>query len=217
MKTDIQLLKDVEDALRWERHLSSSDITVVAKDGVVILSGKVNTFSKRQEAEDATKSVKGVKAVVEKIAVNLNGDGKFTDIDIANNLIRNFSSSWRIPKDLIKIKVEEGWITASGTVHWNYQREAAKSIIQNAPGVKGLTNDVIVVSDHTDVAEKKEIEKALERSWSINSDSILVNVQENKVILKGKVSSLYAKEEATRIAWNAKGVWEVDNQLEVTW
>ena len=67
MKNNQDLQKDVQDAIKWERLLNAAEIGVTAKDGVITLTGIVDSFSKKSEAEDAAKNVAGVKAVVEKI------------------------------------------------------------------------------------------------------------------------------------------------------
>ena len=69
MKTDVQIQKDVMEELKWEPGLRTSEIGVTAKDGVVTLSGQVDTYLKKLSAERAAKRVVGVKAVAEDIQV----------------------------------------------------------------------------------------------------------------------------------------------------
>ncbi len=69
MKNNAEIQKDVQDAIKWEPLLSAAEIGVTIKDGVVTLTGTVDSYSKKTEAEDAAKNVAGVKAVVEKIEV----------------------------------------------------------------------------------------------------------------------------------------------------
>ncbi|TFB28134.1 BON domain-containing protein [Pedobacter alluvionis] len=57
------------------------------------------------------------------------------------------------------------------------------------------------------------IDNALLRNWAINSHDIVVNVFGNRVTLSGRVHSMYQKDVAERIAWNAPGVWNVHNEL----
>jgi len=69
MKTNSELQTDVQNAIKWEPLLNAAEIGVTAKDGVVSLTGVVDSYAKKLEAENAAKKVIGVKAVVEKIEV----------------------------------------------------------------------------------------------------------------------------------------------------
>ncbi|MBC7523964.1 MAG: BON domain-containing protein [Flavobacterium sp.] len=216
MKTNESLQKDVQDAIKWEPLLHEAEIGVIVKDGVVTLTGTVDNYLKKTEAETAAKNVAGVKAVVEKIEVKYDSfwTGK-SDQEIANEVINALRWSWNIPNNTIKVKVESGWVTLYGDLAWNYQRESAKNAVKNLEGVKGITSKIIIKSNKTDSIEKEAIEKALSRNWSINDNDIQVKVTANEVTLVGTVNSYYQKDEAERIAWNALGVWSVNNELSV--
>ena len=79
----------------------------------------------------------------------------------------------------------------------------------------GVTSNITIKSETKDMVEKRAIESALERNWSIDEHDIKVKVSGNKVTLNGIVDSFYQKDEAERIAWNAPGVWSVDNELVI--
>jgi osmotically-inducible protein OsmY len=215
MKTNETLQTDVQHALKWEPLLHAAEIGVTAKDGVVTLTGIVDSYAKKLEAEDAAKNVAGVKAVVEKIEIKLGTWGTKNDNEIATEVVNAFKWSWEVPADKIKVQVEKGWVTLDGEVNWNYQREAAKNAIRNLLGVHGVRNNLTVKSTSEDEIEKKGIENALLRNWSINAKDIHVNVAGTKVTLTGKVHSWYQKDEAERMAWNAPGVWTVNNDLAI--
>jgi osmotically-inducible protein OsmY len=216
MKSNEDLQKDVQNAIKWEPLLHAAEIGVTAKDGIVTLTGTVDSYAKKIEAEDATKKVAGVKAVVEKIELKFGtGHGKKNDNEIATEIISAFKWNWEVPHDKVQVKVEDGWVTLSGEVTWNYQKDAAKTAVKNLHGIKGITNSVVIKSEKHDSIEKREIEGALLRNWSINSKDIEVKVAGTKVTLQGKVHSIYQKDEAGRIAWSAPGVWEVDNKLAI--
>lgn len=215
MKTNETLQKDVQEAIKWEPLLHAAEIGVSVKDGVVTLSGTVDSYSKKLEAEEATKKVAGVKAVVEKIAVEFGHMGVKNDNEVASEVVAAFTYNWEIPDEKVKVKVEHGWITLDGEVEWNYQREAAKKAVRHLAGVKGVTNNVRVAPNAQDTIEKTAIQHALARNWSIDGDDIRVKVVGNRVTLNGTVDSVYQKDEAGRIAWNAPGVWLVDNELVI--
>ena len=89
--------------------MNAAEIGVTVKDGVVTLTGVVDSYTKKTEAEDAAKNVAGVKAVVEKIEVKFCSTyGKGNDNEIADEIVRAFKWSWRVPDDKVKVKVENG-------------------------------------------------------------------------------------------------------------
>lgn len=215
MKSNEDLQKDVLDAIKWEPLLNAAEIGVTAKDGIVTLTGVVDSYVKKLEAEDAARNVSGVKAVVEKIEINFGHSGKKSDDDIATDVVNALQWNWAIPYDKVHVKVEDGWITLEGELEWNYQREAAKKSVDHLVGVKGVKNFLRVKSETHDEIEKKDIERALLRNWSIDDQNIQVAVAGNRVTLNGIVNSWYQKDQAGRIAWNAPGVWAVDNELVI--
>jgi len=215
MKTNENLQKDVQNAIKWEPLLNAAEIGVTVKDGVVTLSGIVDSYSKKLEAESAAKSVTGVKALVEKIEIRFSSDWNKNDNDIATEVLNAFKFNWEVPNDKVKVNVEKGWVTLEGELEWNYQKEAAKKAISTLMGVKGVSNNITIKSDSRDAIEKDDIECALERNASTDDESISVAVAGNKVVLSGIVHSFYQRDEAERIAWNAPGVWNVDNKLVI--
>lgn len=215
MKTNEILQKDVQDAIKWEPLLHAAEIGIIVKDGVMTLTGTVDSYAKKIEAEQATKMVCGVKAVVEKIEIKYGNYGKKTDEDIAKEIINAFRWNWSIPDEKIKVKVEHGWVTLTGIVNWNYQKEASNDALKNLLGIVGISNNIRIQSESKDRIEKSSIENALARNWSIDGATIAVKVKDNDVTLSGSVASYYQKDEAERIAWNAPGITSVSNELEL--
>ncbi|GLU56929.1 BON domain-containing protein [Dyadobacter frigoris] len=216
MKTNEDLQKDVQDAIKWEPLLKAAEIGVTAKDGVITLSGTVDSYAKKSEAEAAAKRVTGVKVVVEQIEIKTYSNlYDRDDNDLVNEVLNAYKWNWEIPNDKVKVKVENGWITLEGELNWNYQREAAERLIKKLAGIKGVSNLITIKSETHDEIEKMGIESALARNWSIKEQNIHVKVDGTKVTLTGDVDSWYQKEEAGRIAWNAPGVVTVNNELLV--
>jgi len=195
--------------------LHAAEIGVTAKDGVVSLSGNVDSYSKKIEAENAAKNVVGVKAVVENIEIKFSSSWDKSNEDIANEVLSALKERWDVPSDKIKVKVENGWITLDGELSWNFQKDSAKAAIKNLSGVKGVTNNITIKSESHDAIEKTEVENALARHWSLNDRNIKVSISGTKVTLTGTVTSWYQKDEAERIAWKTPGIWTVNNELVV--
>jgi osmotically-inducible protein OsmY len=215
MKQNEDLQRDVQNAIKWEPLLHAAEIGVTAKDGIITLTGIVDSYAKKTEAENAAKNVVGVKAVVEKIEIKYIESFIKNDNEIAAAIINAYRWNWEIPQNIAQIKVEGGWVTLEGEFQWNYQKEAAKASAIKIIGVKGVTNNIKIKAETHDIIEKSSIESALARNWATSKRNIEVGVVDHIVTLKGIVYSLFQKEEAERIAWNAPGVWEVKNDLFV--
>lgn len=157
----------------------------------------------------------GVKALVEKIEVNFPNSWSKTDAEVVHEVLNALKSNWSVPDDKVTVKVEDGWVTLEGELPWNYQKDAAKSAVHYLTGVKGVTNNIKIKSESRDAIEKKDVEDAIGRSWSVDNSDINVSVSGTTVTLAGTVDSWYQKDEAGRIAWNTLGIWHVKNELAV--
>ena len=113
------------------------------------------------------------------------------------------------------VKVEDGFVTLTGEVHWNFQREAAKTAVRFLSGVKGMSDQITIKSESHDAIEKSNVETALRRNWNINDNDITVQATGHNIKLTGTVNSWFQKDEAARMAWDAPGVWTVENELAV--
>lgn len=215
MKSNEELLKDIIDAINWEPLLHAAEIGVSVEDGVATLTGAVNSYAKKSEAREAAQNVFGVKTVIEKIDVVIDSKNHKTDNEIASEINNTFKWHWDIPNDNVNVKVVDGLVTLSGELEWNYQKEAAHKAVSNLIGVKGISNNIRIVSLSKDGIEKKDIEDAIIRNGYIDNTAIEIEVINNLVTLRGSVDSWYQKSEAGRIAWNAPGVKQVQNDLFV--
>ena len=215
MKSNEELQKNVEAAIYWEPLLQAASIGVMVKDGVVTLTGSVNTYAKKAEAGLAAKNVAGVRTVLEDIKVVCNTMDTRTDLEIMTAIENTFKWHWDIPLKKVTAVVEDCWVFLSGELEWNYQKEAAKNAISNLIGIIGITNNISVKNSSKDRIEQNDIELALERDITIYNKDIAVCVCNNVVTLKGHVDSWYQKSKAERIAWNAPGVKQVQNDLYV--
>jgi len=216
-RTDEQIQRDVFAELKWDARVMPNEIGVSVKNGIVTLTGWVNTYSKRWAAEDAAHRVRGVVAVVNDIEVKLPSSAERTDPDIAAAAIHALTWDAFIPMEKIKVTVGKGWVRLEGEVEWQYQKVDAERVVRRLTGVKGVTNLIVVKPRVTASDLKRKIEEALVRSVKTDAEHITVEVEGSKAILKGMVRSWAEKEEAERAAWLAPGITEVDNRITISY
>ncbi len=215
MSKDTNLQQAVTAELGWEPSITASHIGVTANDGVVTLSGHVNSFFQKHAAEDAARRVKGVRAVAEEIEVRLPFEGKRGDDDIATAAISRLAWDMSVPRDAIKVQVEKGWVTLTGTVEWHYQKVAAVSAIRPLMGVTGVSDNVALRPSVSTSNISDDIMHALHRSWFFDGDTIKVSASGGDIKLTGTVSSWHDRQVAAETAWAAPGATSVVNDLMV--
>lgn len=219
MRTDDELQKDVMAELKWDPQLTDvyTQIGVSVKDGVVTLSGQVDTYSKKIAAERAAQHVHGVKVVATDVEVKVENLKARTDTEIAEAVRNALQWNSAVNEDKIKVKVDNGWVYLDGQVDWEFQKISAQQNVENLLAVRGVTNNLQIKSKVIDIKEiRDQIIMAFQRNATIDASSIKIETAGSAVILQGKVRSSMEKEEAERIVWSCPEVVSVDNQITVT-
>ena len=215
MSTDAQLKTAVMEALEWEPTVTAEDITVVAENGIVTLSGSVPYFVEKCSAERATQHVTGVKAIVEQLVVNISGMHQRTDLDLAKAVVDTLSWNVWVPDEVVAT-IADGWVTLTGEISLSYQRNAAGDCLKHLIGVKGILNLITLKTNVPTAPITHAIETVLKRNAEIDAEHITVVSEGSKVTLTGKVRSWSERGEAGVVAWGTSGVTEVENQLVVS-
>lgn len=214
MMTDLELRQDVERQLAWDPQVEHHKISVLAKDGVVTLTGEVPTYFDKWQAIKDVKRICGVTGIAENLDVTLSG-AQPDDTDLAEMALNSLRWHVAVPKDQVRPIVSNGWITLEGTVQWHYQKDAAADAVRYLPGVKGVSDSIVVenLSDAKDVSDR--IAESLTRNARIDASHISVRVREHIARLEGTVRSVAERDEAEAAAWSAPSVNAVENHLSV--
>ncbi len=215
MKTDAQLKRDVTAELEWEPSINASHVGVAVNDGVVTLTGHLDTFAEKYAIERAVQRVAGVKAIAVELDVKLDPGHKRSDSEIAVAAESAFKWHSLVPADRIQVKVEKGWVTLKGEVDWNYQRESAEKAVRPLTGVVGVSNAITLKVTTTPANVAKRISEALARHAEHEAKHIEVLVDGSVVTLRGRVDSWAERTAAYGAAWSAPGVLSVVNEIKV--
>jgi VCBS repeat-containing protein len=211
-RTDTQLHDAVRLQLDEDPAIRAHDIAVVASDGVITLTGFVDTYVEKVAAEDTVKRVRGVRAVANDIDVKIRD--KRTDPEIAKDAVHALESHTSVP-NRVTVTVRHGFLTIEGEVEWMYQKDAAESAVKSLRGVRGVSNLIRISQTATQIEVLARIEQALERMAAVDASSVRVEASDGIVTLSGTVRTWAEREEAERAVWCSPGVTRVENRLTV--
>lgn len=214
-RTDREIQDEVLEELAWDTTVQANEIGVIVKDHVVTLTGTVDSYAKRWAAQQAAHRVRGVTAVANDIEVRLSTTAERTDAELAGACLSALKWDAAVSTAALDVTVSKGWVTLSGEVDWNAQRESAERAVRRLSGVIGVTN-LLAVKHHPAPADvKQRIERALIRSAEIDAKRITVEIHNSAAVLHGTVRSYAEKRAAEHSAWSAPGITRVDNQINI--
>lgn len=213
MFQDKSVQEDVIRELDWEPAVHSTEIGVGVKDGIVTLSGVVESHAAKRAAERAAARVLGVRAIASELEVKLTGPSERTDPDIAWAAANALDWNALVPEDRITVSVTKGWVILEGAVERRFQKVAAEDAVADLAGVMGVTNLIAIRPAVPPQELKNAIETALGRCADLNPRRIVVEVDGDCVRLWGCVGSLSQREAAEKAAWSAPGLRELSNHL----
>ena len=216
MKSDTDIRNDVQNELQWDPSVEARGISVNVQEGIVTLFGQVPHFVDKYSAEKIVKRVSGVRAIANDIAVDIPVPGKRTDTDIAIAAANALKWNASLRECDINAVVSDGCISLSGHVPYGYQANVAEAAVRYLMGVTAILNNLTIKASVKMVDVKQKIEDAFQRQARLDAKDIDVGLNDNKVTLKGFVSSWREKDDAARAAWAAPGVCKVENQLLVS-
>lgn len=215
LRSMARLRQDIEKELGCEPGVIAPAIGVGVEDGVVTLSGHVASHAEKMAAERAAARVRGVKAIVSELEVNLPDSSLLADEEIAKVAIQALSWDTQIPADRIQMRVEQGWITLEGDVDWHYQKTAAYKAVCNLKGVRGVRDRVAIKPTTVSAAVEAHIQAALRRRFGTRMSHIAIEASGDHVTLRGAVGTVAERAEIERAAWTTPGVCHVNNNLSV--
>jgi osmotically-inducible protein OsmY len=214
MKSDAQLHADVAEEIITDPSLDATRIAVAVHDGAVTLTGAVPSYWQKIEAENAVKRVTGVRAIANELKVELLALHRRDDTDIAEAATKALAWHSDLPEG-VKVTVSNGWLTLSGTVDWQFQKDEAERAVKYLNGVIGVTNNVTVKPTPKVADVRDRILRELERTVEQETNHIEIETQNGSVVLRGRVHSWADLDAARRAAWSVPGVTTVENHLVV--
>lgn len=225
-RSNAELLEDVRDALIADPATDSYEIEAEVENGIVTLTGNVESWYEKQLASKVVKSVKGVKGIQNEIDFKLEDDR--SDSEIRNEIIRKLDYDVWVDDEFIDVAVDNGKVTLSGTVGSATEKTNAyfdawvagvKTVDNSKLEVEGWAKDEVRKKQKQQRRSDAEIKQAIKDAFLYDprllSFNPQVEVEDGIVTLTGTVGNLKAKNAAERDARNTVGVWRVKNLLKV--
>lgn len=224
-RPDMEIQEDVVDALVWDPATKSWEIDTKVNNGVVTLSGKVDSWHEKMLAAKVAKGVRGVKGVDNDILLDYGADR--ADADIQEDIEEMLHWDAYVDDALINVRLDDGKVTLSGTVGSLAEKERATGLAW-VSGVTAVDNSDLQVRwwarddrlrskkyvPKSESAIKQAVQDVLLYDPRVESFQIEVEPDGGYVTLRGKVDNLKAKRAAAADARTVVGVWAVDNKIK---
>ena len=214
MKTDAELKKDVIAELNWDPAVESDAIGVAVKDGIVTVSGHLDTYAQRFAVERALQRVHGVKAIALELDVKLSPPHKRSDTEIAEAVEQTLKRI-TLSANRVWLTVEGGFVTLHGELDWEYERQSVERAIRPLLGVVAISNQITLKPRPIPADITERITSALQRQALHEAKRIQIDVDGSTVTLQGQVHSWRDRNAIQAAAWAAQGVQSVNNRLHV--
>jgi osmotically-inducible protein OsmY len=217
MSFDTDLTADVSDELFWDPKLDSAAIAVSAADGTITMRGTVGSLREKREAKKAAERVFGVISVDNQLQVRLMNDDKRADSELRGDVLQALMLDSIVPKT-VDAKVDDGFVTLTGTANWQYERDEAEFVASNIVGALDVIDEIGLEFPTPNGSDVKEsIKKAYKRNAALDADDLRISTDNGTVTVKGTVSSWSEHDEAINAAWAAPGVTSVRDDLTVAY
>jgi len=215
MKDDLQLKADVNAELAWDPAVNAANVAVAVQDGVVSISGPVDSYLQKHAVERAVRRVAGVRGIALDLEVRLAPEHQRSDAEIAQAALHALAWHSLVPPDSVRVEVEDGWVTLTGEVDWGYQSASAEQCVHPLVGVRGISNRLHLKQRADPEQLRAEIAGAFRRHAEREAHHIAVEVDGGVVTLSGSVHSMAEHEAAVGVAYAARGVTRVVDKLQV--
>jgi osmotically-inducible protein OsmY len=143
---DQRIRNDVLRQLTWQIDIGPNEIIVNVKNGIVYLSGRVETLAEREEAEEVSKAPYGVTSVVNEIRVEPKCHR--SDSMIRADLLQALRmATICVLEEMPVVRVHDGVVTLAGRCRWQFQKRSAERTALGISGVKAVHNLIEISSD----------------------------------------------------------------------
>jgi osmotically-inducible protein OsmY len=208
--------RPVEAELKYDPLVNDADVHVMNANGDVALNGTVPSYPQYLEAAAATQRVSGVKNVHNHLEVVL-PDADFRDDAMLTTAANNALTADVTVPDGVEATAEDGNVTLTGTVEFGVERTAAEQAVAGLTGVRNVSDDIEISYD-ADLADVDlHVQEALARSALVPDDSdVTVATNGSIITLTGHVRTWAEHDAVVGAAWMARGVIDVDDELQIT-
>jgi osmotically-inducible protein OsmY len=206
---------DVKDELAWAPEVNDAHVGIAVLDGVVTLSGQVDSFNEVLAAKKSALRVSGVSVVANDLTVHNPNHFAHTDTQIAAAIKHVLDWTAELPEGSIQVEVRNHVVVLTGAVKWNYQRTNVEKQVRGLAGVQRIDNQIALTARVSATDASKLIKSALVRHALHDAKAISVTASGSEITLTGQVSTWAEKNDAAHAAWSSPHTSAVHNKITV--